>query len=209
MSFFSCRPICRFSNPWAICEPSTQRLKEIDPRVRRKSGHDPVPQARWCHIKPLTIQGDRDSSMYLLRTGTRSVGSCRESMRRRLGGWGQVVGRGYSGPLRSTLNLAEPHWISTMVCRSFCRLSRAERGRGRGSGVVEEESFNPGESKISHPERTKKKPKVWGCDLCRGRRSAVCDMHAGQINAYARLAALRVVDIQWSVGSCLHFSLGG
>lgn len=111
---------------------------------------------------------------------------------------------------RSPLNLAEPHWDLNNGCRSFCRLSRAERGRGWGSGVEEEEeSFNSGESKISHPKEKKNPKKVWGCDLCRGRRSAVCDMHAGHINAYARLAALRVVDIQWSVGSCLHFSLGG
>lgn len=110
--------------------------------------------------KPLTIQGDRDSSMYLLRTGTRSVGSCREWMRRRLGGWGGGRGRKrIFWTFRSPLNLAEPHWDLNNGCRSFCRLSRAERGRGRGSGVEEEEeeSFNSGESKISQPKG--KKPK--------------------------------------------------
>lgn len=99
-SFLVSLPVCPFffslSFGMPLFEPmgdlrtsQAPREKEINPRVRRESGHDPVRQARWCYLNPLTIQGDRDSTMYFLRTETRSVGSCRERMRRRLGGWGK------------------------------------------------------------------------------------------------------------------------
>lgn len=124
-----------------------QRPRDIDPRVRRKSGHDPVRQARWCHIKSLTIQGDRDSSMYLLRTGTRSVGSCRERMRRRLGGWGEVVGKRIFWTFRSPLNLAEPHWISPTVVALFAACRAPKEG---GGGEVEWRR-----RRVSIPEKAK------------------------------------------------------
>lgn len=117
--------------------------------------------------------------MYLLRTGTRSVGSCKERMRRRLGGWGEVVGRGYhSGPFVPLWIWLSLTGISTMVVALFAACRAPKEG---GGGEVEwrrrRKSVSIPEKAESHTQKKKTKRKKSGVVICAvvgGLRSAIC-----------------------------------